>query len=138
VSLTKWLTRLIQRLVSSSAARRTASHVAAASLTTAVVASAGEAQAPPKPDRPAGASARDTVHRYGEKFILSPTDSVVIRADTVWFPRAGTTAGKATPPVTAPRPATDTARPPTSGARGHGSHASHSSHRSAMGNRRGF
>lgn len=59
----------------------------AASVILLVVASAIEAQAGPQPPRPAGSSPKDTVHRYGEKIIVSQSDSVIIRVDTVWLPR---------------------------------------------------
>ena len=80
----------------------------------------------------------DTVHRYGEKFILTPSDSVVIRADTVWYPRRpGATTGT---PRSAPRlrsggtasdnSSTDVGSPVRSSGSGHASHASHASHSS--------
>jgi len=59
------------------------------------LASAAAGQGTP-PTRPPGSAARDTVHRYGEKVILTPADSIVIRMDTVWLPR------KAAPPEPAP------------------------------------
>lgn len=135
-----WLSHVVEKVFN---VRRATTHVVAASLTT-VVASGVEAQAPHQPVRPAGTSSRDTVHRYHEKFVLTPSDSVVIRADTVWYPRAG---GKALPlaaPSAAARTDTATRRPATPATRGHvshashASHASHSSHRSMVGYRSGY
>src|SRR5437762_498385 len=58
------------------------------------------------PPRPPYYSPRDTVHRYGEKFVLSQTDSVVIRADTVWYPRKTNALPRtlSSPTPTAPSP----------------------------------
>jgi hypothetical protein len=119
---------------------RVVSRFTAVSLATA---SAGALEAQSAPRRPAGAVPGDTIHRYGEKFVLSRSDSVVIRADTVWYPRKG-----ASPPAAVPdapntsRSDTSTRRPPASSSGGghqsHVSHASHSSHRSMVGYRRGY
>jgi hypothetical protein len=81
------------------------------------------------PPRPPYYSPSDTIHRYGEKFVLSPTDSVVIRADTVWYPRKATTLPRT---LSSPTPAapTPTYPSPGGGSRGHYSHSSHSSHSS--------
>src|SRR5215510_2294987 len=119
-----WLQKVLYVLRDRKLTRLTA--VAAAS----VAATSLEAQV--TPTRPAGSSQRDTVHRYGEKFVLTPSDSVVIRADTVWFPRSGTK----TVPLAAPSTGStskDTATTPrrvTPPAVNHRSHASHSSHSS--------
>jgi hypothetical protein len=127
-----WLARFVDKVLGAHGARRAAAHVAAASLTT-VVASNVQAQS-----RPAPASAgRDTVHRYHEKFVLTPSDSVVVRTDSVWYPRSGV---KAVPLVATPTTDTTTRRPAsgsTGGHQSHASHASHSSHRSMVGYRRG-
>lgn len=98
---------------------------AAASLTSAAVSTAAEAQTAARrtaPRRPPYASPTDTVRRYGEKFLLSARDSVVIKADTTWYPRtpaaggalgvAGTNAGVGVPATPSPRPET---RPRSSG-----------------------
>lgn len=81
------------------------------------------------PTRPPYYSQSDTIHRYGEKFILSQTDSVVIRADTVWYPRRTSTLPR---PLSSPMPTAPSPSYPSSGggARGHYSHSSHSSHSS--------
>ena len=99
-----------------------------------------EAQSPTNiaPSRPLVTAPTDTVHRYGEKFILTTSDSVVIRADTVWYPRRpGATTGT---PRSAPRlrsggtasdnSRTDVSSPVRSSGGGHASHASHASHSS--------
>jgi hypothetical protein len=81
------------------------------------------------PQRPPYYSRSDTIHRYGEKFILSQTDSVVIRADTVWYPRKSNELPR---PLSSPTPTAPSPAYPSSGggARGHQSHYSHSSHSS--------
>lgn len=104
-----------------------------------------EAQSSGPPDslaRPPRSAPRDTVRRYGEKFILTSSDSVVIRADTTWYPRARTASGddggKTARPAlgpSAPAQRTPAARPAPSGrttgtSTGHRSHASHASHSS--------
>lgn len=107
-----------------------------------------EAQSPAPRDslaRPPRSAPKDTVRRYGEKFILTPADSVVIRADTTWYPRrdaASADDGRKTARTlldpAAPARKQPAARPAPSGRttgtsaghRSHSSHASHSSHRS--------
>lgn len=111
------------------------------------------------PRRPSTSSPKDTVRRYGEKFILLPSDSVVIRADTTWYPRKPDASGKkAAAPVPrsigaidsstsrpTPKPSPPVKAPPLPPVRasggGHGSHSSHSSHashRSTLGLRNGY
>jgi hypothetical protein len=125
---------------------RNAGRTAAAVSIATVAASTADAQATPAtPARPRGSAARDTVHRYGEKFVLTPSDSVVIRGDTVWYPRVGakTKASAAPPSAAASSGSTTTGtaplpRIPSVGGHGsHASHSSHSSHRSMVGYRRG-
>lgn len=107
-----------------------------------------EAQASAPPDslaRPPRSAPRDTVRRYSEKFILTSSDSVVVRADTTWYPRGKSDpeddAGKTARPLLGP--AAPAQRPPavrpaptgrstgsSAGHRSHSSHASHSSHSS--------
>jgi hypothetical protein len=107
-----------------------------------------EAQTSGPPDslaRPPRSAPRDTVRRYGEKFILTSSDSVVIRADTTWYPRSESASendgGKTARPLlgpAAPAQRLPAARPAPSGRssgssaghRSHSSHASHSSHSS--------
>src|SRR5215468_11105543 len=120
--LRNWLQRVVHVLRDRKLTRLTA--IAAAS----VAATSLEAQV--APTRPAGASQRDTVHRYGEKFVLTPNDTVVIRADTVWLPRSGAK----TFPLAAPStraPSRDTTNrhvaPPAVNHRSHSSHSSHTS-----------
>src|SRR5688572_13780530 len=146
MNLSKWLKPLAALLAKLEQRLRVTSKVAAgaaaASLGTAAVATSADAQATGAPPRPPFSSPTDTVRRYGERFILSPTDSVVIRADTTWYPRAqrgGAIVGADSTPVRV-RPAAPsagerpTARPRTGGSAGghrsHVSHRSHSSHRS--------
>lgn len=103
---------------------------AAASLTASSAVFAQTRSVEPAPPRPAAPSPSDTVRRFGEKFILTPSDSIVVRADTTWFPRRAAPP-KAAPPVRSVLPPASPARPSTGGVtRGHGSHFSHSSHSS--------
>lgn len=140
-----WLLRVVKMR----RARRAAG-VAAASLTT--VATATGAQTPVSasaaPARPAGTTAKDTVHRYGEKFVLSPSDSIVVRADTVWYPRRSAPGVVNSAPLSGGSSATPAKTRDSSvavplprstggGHQSHVSHSSHSSHRSMVGYRRG-
>lgn len=126
----------LARLLSSRRASRGAAGAAAVTLASITV-PAAEAQSSTPPTRPPSSSPRDTVHRYGEKFVLTPTDSVVIRADTVWYPRAS--GGVVTPAEPLRQPDTTRTRAPRSsgGHASHASHSSHSSHRSMVGYRSG-
>jgi hypothetical protein len=142
-----WFFRLVKRALPLG---RATSAIVAASISTAAGSSAG-AQATGAPPRPTGSSTRDTVRRYGEKFVLSPTDSVVVRADTTWFPRkggamaaeglissptapGGERAATGKPRGAPPIPKVDSVAtrpvPIRSSGGGHGSHASHASHAS--------
>jgi len=110
---------------------RSTATLGAATTITATIAGSASAQdiIHVTPPRPPYYSPTDTIHRYGEKFILSQTDSVVIRADTVWYPRkrAALPRNLSSPTPEAPSPV----YPPSSGGvRGHQSHYSHSSHSS--------
>lgn len=137
MSLRIMLLRLAQRLLRTSFPRRPVRGLSAVSITAAVLMPTLQAQT--APPRPTGSAARDTVHRYGEKFVLGPSDSVVVRADTVWYPRAGSKGAlPITPRATPAKP--DTVAPPrasTGSGGGHRSHASHASHRSMIGYRSG-
>jgi hypothetical protein len=96
------------------------------------------------PSRPPHTSASRTIRRYGERFILTPADSVVIRTDTAWHPRArqkrrAATGSDNTARIVSPSPPPTIERPPvrlpsiggsSGGHRSHVSHASHSSHSS--------
>lgn len=85
---------------------------------------------------------QDTVRRYHEKFILTPADSIVVRSDTVWYPRSKRSTISKTTRDTASRttpqyPSSGTTNNTSGGYGGgygghmsHVSHASHSSHRS--------
>ena len=144
MTIARWLLAVVKRLAPS---RRTASQIVAASLTT-TLAAAASAQTGAPPPRPTGTPPFDTVRRYGEKFILSPSDSVVVRADTTWYPRIGRAIAapfmsgaapksgstspakrKADSVVTKPDPPSRPTPVRSSGG-GHGSHASHASHAS--------
>jgi hypothetical protein len=98
--------------------------------------------------RPPYSTARDTVRRYGEKFILTPSDSVVVRVDTTWYPRTGggavasdSTGSTVRSPAPGATTRTPTARPrstpSTGGSGGHRSHYSHRSHSSHRSHRSG-
>lgn len=126
-------------------ASKVAVGVTAASLATSSRAQAQTHSYEPPPLRPYSAAPSDTVRRYGEKFILTSADSVVIRADTTWLPRRSSGVkslmGESTAPSirgarprsgassTAPGTSTTPSAPRSTGG-GHYSHSSHSSHSS--------
>lgn len=96
-------------------------------------ASVSSAQKEPAPSRPPYESPTGIVRRYGDRFLLSASDSVVIRVDTVWYPRKSSLRSGRTAPV--PLMSSPTAPPsapapvysvPRGGGSGHMSHASHS------------
>ena len=150
MAIAKWLLAIARQLVQG---RRAATQIVAASMTTAIVSTSASAQSGSAPPRPAGVAEKDTVRRYGEKFVLSSRDSVIVRADTTWYPRKADAVipgpKTQTPRAGAAKPRADTATkadPPirpapvraSGGGHGsHASHASHASHRSMLGIRSG-
>lgn len=153
----KWFRRVAAVLskISQRAWNTPALSTAAALASLASVPSNAKAQAKPavpSAPRPADSPPNDTVRRYHEKYILTRSDSVVVRHDTTWYPkkrasgraltekeqqaltqsapsfRGADTASASAPPARAVAPVAP--RSTGAGHRSHASHASHSSHSS--------